>query len=207
MKKFTVKDFLTYNAPCFSCNNPVNFEIGFIDLGYTSPGSAQQNWHLDSHLVSYLKPAVTANYTEIDLRITYTDCLKLYIFHKTNKILSSNQQGLTKYLSEHKLFLQTTCDLCDTQSCSQFLEFDLEKSVVKAVSVFSEKLVVYSPDTMYEIISSFNDSTSTFFYCKVDEKKVAQSVGHSMKLPLLPRHRFQNRQHFLDKMKTYVLFS
>jgi hypothetical protein len=129
MRKFTVKDFIAYNNPCFSCDNQINFKIGFLDLETKAD-------------ISYLRPTVTPNYTEIDLVITYSDALKLYIFHKTNKILTNSQRGLTRYLSSHKLFLHSTCDRCYTQIESQFLDFNLDKGFVAAVGLSSERLMV-----------------------------------------------------------------
>ena len=117
MKRFTVKDFIAYNNPCFSCDNAINFRIGFLDL--ENPQAS----------VSYLRPVVLSTHTEIDLKIKYanSEALKLYIFHKTNKILTNSNQGLTEYLSRHKLFLSSTCDRCYTQIESQFLEFNIDK--------------------------------------------------------------------------------
>src|SRR5271167_3698355 len=110
MRKFTVKDFIGYNNPCFSCDNQINFKIGFLDLDVESSSKTSYSIphagpYIPSCPISYLRPTVTPQFTEIDLMITYSDALKLYIFHKTNKILTSSQRGLTKYLESHKLFL------------------------------------------------------------------------------------------------------
>ena len=192
MRKFTVKDFIAYNNPCFSCDNQINFRIGFLDL---------EN-RVD---ISYLRPAVTPNYTEIDLLITYSDALKLYIFHKTNKILTNNRQGLTKYLSSHKLFLQTTCDRCYTQIDSQHLDFHLDKSIVAAVGISYERLMVTDKDNLYQVNSYFLADKTNLIVDKLDKNGPFNPT--SIELPLLPKYRFKNKKHFLEKMKLYTLFS
>ena len=95
MKKFTVKDFIAYNNPCFSCGSPINFRVGFLDLETKAD-------------VSYLRPVVTPNHTEIDLIIKYStnEALKLCIFHKTNKIFVGSTRNF-KTLNGIKFMLDT----------------------------------------------------------------------------------------------------
>lgn len=192
MKKFTVKDFIDYNGPCFSCGNPINFRIGFLDLETKAD-------------MSYLRPVVAANYTEIDLRITYENSLKLYIFHKTNKILTNSNQGLTKYLSSRKLFLSSSCDRCLTQIDSQYLDFNVDKGYVAAVGIATERLIVEDKHNRYRINSFFMADRSHLVVDRVDRTTPLSPLR--LELPLLPKYRFKNRDHFLQKIKTYVTFS
>lgn len=192
MKKFTVADFITYNNPCFICDNQINFKIGFLDLESRAD-------------VSYLRATVTPNYTEIDLVITYSNALKLYIFHKTNKILTNNQQGLTRYLSGHKLFLHSACDKCYTQVESQYLDFNLNKGFVNAVGISTERLIVMDNRNIYQINSFFMADKSHLTVDRIDKTQPLSPT--TMDLPLLPKYRFRDKKHFLEKMKTYILFS
>jgi hypothetical protein len=192
MKRFTVKDFIDYNGPCFSCTNPINFRIGFLDLETKTD-------------TSYLRPTVTTNYTEIDLRITYENSLKLYIFHKTNKILTNSNQGLTKYLSSRKLFLTSSCDKCLTQIDSQYLDFNVDKGYVSAVGIATERLMVMDKTNLYQINSFFMADKSMLTVDRID--KTTPLSPFQIELPLLPKYRFKNREHFLTKMKTYITFS
>jgi hypothetical protein len=192
MKKFTVADFIAYNNPCFSCDNQINFKIGFLDLETRAD-------------ISYLRPTVGPNYTEIDLLITYSDALKLYIFHKTNKILTNSQQALTRYLSGHKLFLQSTCDKCYSQIESQYLDFNLNKGFVSAVGISSERLIVMDKQNIYQMNSFFMADKSNLTVDRIDKTRPLSPT--SLELPLLPKYRFRDKGHFIDKMKTYVLFS
>src|SRR5271168_2896743 len=104
MKKFTVKDFIAYNNPCFSCGNQINFNIGVI---FNTLEEAKVN-------LGGLRPVVSPDRTEIDLSIKYSNAVKLYIDHKTNKISTNDRVGLAKYLEGHSLFLKTGCDQCHT---------------------------------------------------------------------------------------------
>lgn len=194
MKKFTVKDFIAYNNPCFSCGNQINFRIGFLDLETKAD-------------ISYLRPVVTPNYTEIDLIIKYAnqDALKLYVFHKTNKILTNSNQGLTKYLSSRKLFLSSTCDKCYTQIESQYLDINIDKGYIAAVGISSERLMVNDGTNLYQINSFFMAEKSNLIVDKLD--KIKPLTPFQLDLPLIPKYRFKDKAHFIQKMKTYITFS
>ncbi len=191
MEKFTVKDFITYYNPCFGCRKPVNFKIGIYDTESKAD-------------VYYIRPIVTEHCTEINLKISYNDSIKLYIFHKTNKLLTNNRAGLEKYLKAHQLFLATECPICAGKSETHLLEFDMEKNYVKAATIMSERLVVTDKETVYIVDTSFGAKTSKMHVYK---KKTASSKDINLTLPLLPKSRFKDRKQFLEKMKLYVLFS
>jgi hypothetical protein len=193
MRKFTVKDFIAYNNPCFSCGNPINFRIGYTLIGSGEAG--------------YLRPAIMPNHTEVDLIIKYSDmeALRLCIYHKTNKILTNSIQGLTNYLSSRKLYLTSTCDKCYTKIESQFLEFNLERRYINAVGLSSERLMVRDSENLYQITSSFIDETSLLVVDKID--KVKPLSPFQLKLPLLPKYRLKDKDNFIRKIKTYMTFS
>lgn len=193
MRKFTVKDFITYNNPCFSCGNQINFRIGFLDLETKAD-------------ISYLRPVVGPQYTEVDLIIKYAnqDALKLYIFHKTNKILTNSQQGLTKYLSTRKLFLTSSCDRCYTKIESQYLDFNIDKGFVAAVGISTERIMVNDGDSLYQIDSFFMAQKSHLVVSRLDSARMSP---FQLDLPLIPKYRFKDKAHFLQKMKIYMTFS
>lgn len=192
MKKFTVKDFIFYNSPCFSCGSKTRFDIGCLNS--------------ETSITSILtRPVINANYTEVDISITYTDALKLYIFHSNNKILTNNSQALIKYLSTHRLYLISKClnNKCGCIIQSQFLIFNLEKSYIEAVPISFEMLTVTDENNIYRIESWFEgEPHSNVSYTKKDTNKKT-----SLKLSLLPKFSFKNKQHFITKMKTIIIFS
>ena len=191
MDKFTLKDFIKHNAPCFSCGKSVNFKIGFFDT--TSNDD-----------MGYLRPTVTQEHTEVNLKITYSDAVKLYIFHKDNKILTNNMDGLTKYLEIHKLFLFSVCNNCGTKMTSQNLTFNLEKKFVEPVEMRAETLSVKEKETSY-IVDSFFETQKSIVYIY----KGGYSTGKDIKLELsiLPKSKFKNKKAFIDKMKFIIIFS
>lgn len=187
-----VKDFIAYNNPCFSCGSAINFRIGVLNLE-------------DADEATSLRPMVFPNYTDIDLLITYSNSLKLYIFHKTNKILTNDGQALTRHLSGHKLFLSSDCSKCYTQAQSLPLDIDLDKGLVKTVGLNTERLMVSDAKNMYQIETSFPDNKSVLSVDKLDSVKPMAPL--ILNLPLLPKYKFKNKEHFINKIKTYTLFS
>lgn len=193
MNKFTVKDFITYNNPCFSCESKINFSIGALDDEHTSIDEAV-----------YFRPTVTKNYSEIDLIINYTTSLKLFIFHTTNKILSNDFIALTKYLERRKLFLSSFCHKCHSQSKSKILDFNLEKKIVKPTTLLLEETIIYDDKFRYLLTSNSEKNKSYFIIEDLAKVKYTPTVIES---PLIFRSKFNNRQSFIDKTKLYVLFS
>jgi hypothetical protein len=191
MDKFTVKDFIKHNAPCFSCGKDIGFQIGFYDT-------------IRKDDVGYLRPTVTPEHTEINLKITYSDAIKLYIFHKDNKILTNNEKGLTEYLERYKLFLSSICAKCSTRIVSQNLSFNLEKMFVEPVEIKTETLSVVNKDTTY-IVDSFFDEQKSFVY--IFKKDKSTKLDIKLELSLLPKSKFKDKKAFIDKMKFIILYS
>lgn len=192
MKKFTVKDFITYNNPCFSCGNKISFRIG----SKVTDGIAD---------IIYLRPNVTLDRTEVDLKISYTQTLQLWTFHKSNKILSSDIEGLTNYLTDHKLVLNSRCDHCYTTIESFPLEFNLPKGFIKPVSINKEMLIVSDDMNMYQIHSYFPEEKSFVAIDRINKTTPVSPMR--LELPLLPLYKFKDKEHFINKIKTYLIFS
>lgn len=193
MRRFTVRDFIGYNNPCFGCGEQISFSVMSLKEGQNFPAT--------------LTPTVTSDYTEIDLVITYTSILKLYIFHKTNKILTSgNQRNLENYLEAHKLSLLSFCRHCNSRIETQPITFDLVKNRAEAVCLSSEWLNVIDNNSasQYTISSSFPKQQSHLTVYSLDRLKPLSPL--TLDLPLLPRYKFRNMQRFLDKMKLITVF-
>jgi len=197
MKKFTVKDFIAYNNPCFSCGHQIKFQFGFMNLDTRSDAS-------------YLpKPIVNKDYIEVDLRISYSDSLKLWIEHKTNKFFASSPSAFKDYLNNHKLFLASSCDHCMTTIESQFLEFNLQLgynlSRVNAVGIAREHLLVNKDDKIHMISSSFIEEKSVISVTSLDRVKPLSPF--IMELPLVPLYKLKTKEKMLEKINTYMIFS
>jgi hypothetical protein len=189
MKRFTVKDFISYNAPCFSCGEKIILKIG----------------HVGEHIEGYLRPTVKPDHTVIDLKVSYHHTLQLFIYHQTNKIISTDIRGLTDYLYSHKLFLQSFCDKCYTSVKSHFLTFNLDKGYVEPVGISSERLMVTDDDNMYAMDSSFMEEKSIVTVSRISKATPVSPVWFH--LPLLPLYKIKTKERLVNKIKTYLTFS
>lgn len=193
MKKFTVKDFITYNGPCFSCQSKIIFQIGVFNTKAKQIGTSV-----------FLNPVVTNDFINIDLKINYRDSLNLKVFTKTNKFTTSSMKALTKYLDEHGLFLRSKCDNCHTNVDSEALEFNLLKEFIAPVAIGDERLVVNHNKYLYELYSDFSGSRSVLIISPAVSSSI---MPISMNLPLLPMYKLKNKERFIEKVKTYLIFS
>lgn len=188
MKKFTAKDFIAYNNPCFSCGERISFR-----LGIEGPVSTQ------------LRPTVKPEYTVVDLKVTYTITLQLWIFHKSNKIITSDTRGFADFLFDNKLYLHSRCDKCMTTIQSQFLEFNIDKGYAKPTGISREVLIVQDNMNLYNLQSSFIEEKSVLTVDRIDKTTPISPI--LLELPLLPMYKFKDKEQFLNKIKTYLTFS
>src|ERR1700722_4339445 len=192
MRKFTVRDFVSYNSPCFSCNSPILVRVGVVHIDLTMNDA-------------FLRPFVQSTHTEIDLEITYNSKLKLAIDHKTNKIAVNDMKALTKYLEGHKLFLGLECNRCYTTVISQHLEFDLNKKFIKPVGISQENLITNDGYNMYQVFSSYIKEVSLAIVSRIDSTKPISPARFEM--PLTPLSKFKDKENFIRKLKIYTTFS
>lgn len=202
MKKFTVKDFITYNNPCFSCGNKISFYIG------TESYQAiilDPKFPVGSTHPTFMRPIVSTEYSELDLKISYNDSLNLRIYHKSNKIDSNNIQKLFEYLKAHRIILQSRCDKCYTCIESNDLLFNYDKGFIYPATIKSERILVSDDENMYHMYSWFSTNKTDLTIDKIN--RVLPVSSSHLKLPLLPLYKFKNKQHFIDKIRTYLTFS
>jgi hypothetical protein len=197
MKQFTVKDFITYNAPCFSCGESIILEFGSVELINNGKVSGQSP--------VFLKPIVSKDRTEISLKISYVGSLQLWIFHKSNKFLTTNFTGLSEYLNTHKLFLRSRCNKCNSLIDSQFIEFNLKSGFIKPVGISAEYLSIQDKSHLYCIHSKFLDDKTIIIADRID--KTTPVSGVRIEIPLLPLYKFKDKEKIISKIKTYILFS
>lgn len=192
MEKFTLKDFIGYNNPCFSCGKRIKLSIVCSKI-------SEDKTNYDAEL----RPLVSVDGTIVDLQITYNKTLQLYIEHKTNKITISDLKKFQEYIQTHKLHLRTHCDGCQTCVHSFFLDFDLKQHYLKPTGISSEYLYISDQQNSYLIRSKVFDSTT-------DIKVISNSARTdiiNIKTPLLLLGKFKTREKWLHKLKTYLIFS
>lgn len=188
MKKFTIKDFIKYNGPCFNCGETINFRV-LVDNS------------------TNMRPNFGPDHFSIDLSIKYSRSLQIWLFYKTNKIVTSDPKELSIYLKEHELRLKSYCDRCYSNVESQPLEFDLENSFVKPVGIQSELFNIEDDKYFYNINTLNKDAYSGTIVTLTSLNKKATSTPSSLVLPLLPLYKFQTKEKLINKIKTYLVFS
>jgi hypothetical protein len=186
MKKFTVRDFITYNNPCFSCGESVRIEV-------SGPG--------------YLEPNINPEMMEVDLRVNYYNALRLSIRHKDNRILTNDKQMLIEYLDNHELVLDSICHSCGSNIRSTKMVFHVDQGFVETVEIAYETLVVkdLAHQRKYAIRSDFSANQSQFRVFTLS--KDGETFSSKLDLPLMPKSMFKSKRHLLDKCKTLITFS
>lgn len=192
MEKFTLKDFIGYNNPCFNCNHKIGLTV-------------VTNTITDHRVASSapLRPLIAVDGTLIDLEITYSKTLQLFIEHKSNKIVTTDAAKLAQYLKTHKLYFSSFCDNCRTTIQSFFLEFDLKHNYLKPTGINYEHLVMTDANNIYNIDSQVFENASLI-------RAISKLGTHdvvTVKTPLLLLGRFKSKEKWLSKLKTYLLFS
>lgn len=189
MKKFTFKDFISYNNPCFNCGKRITIRIGF---------------KFPNGDLSYLMPIVNPECTEVNLRVTYRNTLKLRVFNKTNKFETNDPEELSKYLQEHNLYLVSRCD-CAAYFQTESLKFDLSRNIIYSFGMTFETLIVSDESNLYHLYSDFLAGESVLVVDRID--KIYPISAIRISLPLLPLYRLKNKEKFINKMRTYLTFS
>lgn len=192
MKKFTVKDFLKLNSPCYGCGKDINVRVG-IDI---------KNSHAPP---VFLAMSVASAKYSVPLVITYHDSLKLSIEPRTNKFIVSNAEKFASFIKGRNIFLETNCSECQTYMVSQYLEFNTTIGFIKPVGIVTRYLILRDKNNKYVIHSDFVTEKSSINIFAI--KDGAVTSFSDMKLPLLPHYQFRDQTHFMSKIKTYMLFS
>lgn len=195
MRKFTVKDFLLYACPCYGCNSPTAVYIG---VSYTDNESAAL---MDGSIM----PVINQNHTRVDLKISYNSALSIAIDHKTNKFATNSEKLLKKYLQEHAIYLQSVCTKCNTQFETRYLSFNLDKLFILPVEMKNEFFVIRSDQHIFHCFSSYEEKSTHVDAVRLDQ--VVPLSSTKLSLPLLPGYKFKTKEQFVQKMKTYLLFS
>lgn len=191
MRQFTVKTFIGYNNPCINCNEPINIKICSAEIG------------IDGHAT--LRPNVFQDYTYIDLKVTYTNTLKLWMFHQTNQFTASDKEEFKAYLKNHRLFLRSHCDKCYTSIESQYMEFNMDKGYIMPLDISKENIVIMDDTHRYHLFSSFMNDETIIVIDRIDKPTPVSSMR--FQAPLMPLNRFRDKEHLISKMKTYLVFS
>lgn len=189
MKKFTVKDFIFYNGPCFSCGNKV-----IVKLVYAWGGFFKE-----------LPQTLLEDHIDLILKAKYADVLTLRIFVGSNKYQASDAEKLKQYLKTRDIYITSNCKQCRNVIESNKLDFD-NIGHCKAITINSEVLNVYEGDKdnykIYNLVSDFTRNITEVSICHSKIDNVFR-----LTIPLLPLYKFKNKERLIKKLKTYTIFS
>lgn len=201
-RKFFVKDFIKYATPCFGCGQPNNFCFGFTEKGCLNA----------LNMGRFPSPIINDRYVELDLTIRYASNLKLFIFHKDNRILSSDDAALALLVDKRDILLQSYCNFCQTKIQSSPLELQLVDKVISPTTLAYENLEVRRGNKKYTLRSYFNSSNtqakpvSLAEIVKFNNDSTTCSVL-PFTIPLLPKYKLRDQEYLINKLNTYAIFS
>ena len=187
MKLLTVKDFIAYNNPCFSCGDNIHFIIVSV--------KSKTSWDQPVEL----RPTVGHEFIHFDLKTTYKKVLRVFIGNKTNSFQSTDNEDLKKYMNEHKLFLRAKCTKCNTRIESFYLDFDLARGHIKPTSISHEYLIFNDNHNFYRIETSVMRSST-----KVSVSNNGNYSSSELELPLMLLSKFRNKEKLIKKLKIYL---
>jgi len=186
MKSFTVKDFILYNGPCFSCGSKISIDVSSseIDSNNSNPNKKLENF-------------IENNILDITLRVKYSYNLHLQISIKDNTFKVSDIDKFMDYLTHNKIYITSICNKCQCFIFSDSLQFS--KSLVKPITILREILSVLSNDVHYMLNSCHSTNETQIVIINNDRPLEITS-------PLLPLYKFKTKERLINKLKTYALF-
>jgi hypothetical protein len=191
VKSYTLKEFIAYNNPCFSCGEKISITFTVLD-------------EANGMVENVIRPNVSLNSTQIILKLSYKDPLDIVIENKTNKLTTSNYNKFKKYIETRSIYIISTCERCKTKVFTDDMGFD--KNFVKPITLHREILAVYDAGKRYYISTYYEDNKSILI---VDDINVIRPVKNAfqLQLPIMPKYKFKDKNHFISKMNTLVNFS
>jgi len=185
MKRFTVKDFILYNGPCFSCGNKVNVNLVYININQFTK----------------LPQSIKKSIIDVTLKIKYSFSLDLQISISDNKYKVSDIEKFITYLGIHELHLVSRCSHCQNLIYSNTLQFD-SKGFIRPITILREVLSIESDNVFYSVMSEYAENMTYINVLNQDTNKMMK-----LDIPLVPLYKFKTKEKLLKKLKTYILFS
>lgn len=194
MRKLTLKDFLTFYTPCLSCKNKINLTW----IARKSSLAMTPN-------VGEFSPTLDGKSLTIDLKTTYYNRFSLMIDIITHTFISSDSSEFAKYAAETECYVQAKCFKCNSQVMTTDLKFDVNKRILKPVSIKGEIWHITDEENIYNIYTNTDKEESEIIVDKINA--VTPLSPWRRTIEALPINKFSSREDFLDRIKTYMVFS
>jgi hypothetical protein len=198
MNKMTVKDFIIYNSPCFSCGNTISLKLVVKRKG-------DRNKLSPSESIGFV---INKDVVEIKLTVSYSFQLKLNIQYKTNKFITNNTEKFQDYMDKHDCHLLSSCNKCGTYIRSNVLMFDMDHNFINPIEIDEEYLKVRVDTNVDYMLHSFFEEKKSYFQAIVRPSNLKELPKTFItELPLIPLSKVKARHKFINKLKTYLIFS
>lgn len=183
----TVKDFIDYNNPCFSCGSKVNFYLSVLNY--------------KTSIISIVNASPEKKGIRFSLKIGYNDNLYFIINTLTNSFAANDLKSFITYSKDKDFTFESRCGKCNSEIASKPITFSFINNFIKPISLSSENLCIKSKGCVYRILTSFEDDKSRL--------SVTSKNGSSMDLniKLFPLYKFKNKDTFIKKAQIYLTFS
>lgn len=204
MKKFTVKDFVIYNNPCFNCGRPMNFHLYSSSRSDRPTKPPTFNKKIDTFMVNNNQTI------EVVLKRLYSKSLVMYVDIKTNKFSINDEEEFRNYLLDNNLQIKKKCIKCDAVIISQDLIFNLNKGIIEGIVISYEEFTVCDNLKVVDDIQ-YRVRTFTYKYDSITEFYVYKAPDlfphFQIQAPPFYLYKFKTKGNLLKKLKTYLLFS
>lgn len=198
MRKLTLKDFLSFYTPCLGCGrkNTITWIVNYKEPMTVSPSSIN---------LGEFSPNLNGKMLEIDLKVTYFNKFSLMIDIVSHKFITSDFQQFIKYTSDTNCYFQLKCVVCNSQVMSNNLEFDINKRLLKPLTIKGEIWHMTDDENFYSIFTNMDKEETEIIVDRVNATKPLTPWRRIVET--LPINRFSNKEEFLDRIKTYMVFS
>jgi hypothetical protein len=198
-KKFFVKDFIKYCSPCFGCDRLMTFRLGYRNKG-------RDDIVPDDIWSDTAMAIVTDEYIEVELSIRYRTNLKVWIYHRNQKVVASDQYSFNEYVAKKELYLYSKCSVsCNSRVISKVLDFQRFNGVVAPTTLRYEEFHIMHKNKRYSIATDFVANVSTGTLRTYPAPNTPSDLSWEMKL--LPKYKLGTQQKLIDKLNTYAVFS
>lgn len=199
MRKLTLKDFLTFYTPCLSCGakSSLTWIVTYKNPKLIIPSS--------SNNLGEFVPTLNGKLLEIDLKVTYFNKFSFMIDIMSHSFISSNAAQFLEYLGETNCYIQLKCNKCNSQVISNNLEFDVNRRILKPITLKGEIWHIVDEENFYNVFTNMDKDESEIIVDKINS--TTPLTPWRKVLEAIPINRFNNKEEFLDRIKTYMVFS
>ena len=185
MEKYTLKDFIKYSSPCFSCSSKILIQINVYD-----------SINKESFI---LKPIFYKDFLQIDLKLTYDETLYIKFYYKNNYFITNNLRALTEYLQQFTLYMRSLCDECNSFVLTSELKFNFKSGYIFQIFILKKNYYIKNNNLIYNLISHYD--------LKKSYVSVINDLDIKSKEIETPLIKIKNKEKLLLKIKNIILFS